>query len=341
MLKLIISLLLALVASDAVAQGVVTLRPVARIEMGAPITLGDIASLSGEAEALAKAVILESPMDTAGADRRLDITLEDVREALGARPGYSAGRMTLRGETCRVILRVAPKASEPSSESSKPNVNPASVGATLRDHLEAKLVQAFGVPMDHLQLQFSDADAALLATATEGWVVDVQPMGSSATMPMRVTMYDEAGNIRDETVRVGVRILREVVRTTRAIRRGATLSPEDYETDSAWLAPDVPFIEPMAAGTIRLRRSTGAGEMLTAAHAEQAEVIKRGEIVSVHVLSGTIVLRSPARALGAGRIGDTIEFEPLQGGGRFAAEVKAPGRAVAIAEAAQLTGGQR
>lgn len=337
--RLVILLLALLTACSSLAQGVVTLRPVARVEMGTPITLGDIALLTGEAKAFESLVIDAYPGDRAGADRRLDITLEDIRTRLASQTEFAAGRMTLRGETCRVILRVQ-SASQTDTDLPRPEIDPASVGVTIKDHIEARLVQTFGVPRDHLQLTYQDSEAALLASSTEGWVVDVQPIGSSETMPMRITMYDERGNIRDETARVGVRILRQTVRTTRALRRGETLSREDYETDSAWLAPDVPFIEPTAVGTIRLRRNTGAGEMLTTAHAEQAEVIKRGEIVSVHVLSGTIVLRSPARALEAGRVGDTIEFEPLKGEGRFMAEVKAPGRAVVIANATHLTGDQ-
>ncbi len=341
MLRLIISVLAFLTAFQGFAQGVVTLRPVARVELGTPITLGDIAKLTGDAEALAGVVLIDSPADEAGADRRLDVPLKDIRAKLGSLPDFSAGQITFRGDACRIILRVRTNTDNQNANLLRPEVTAASVGITLRDHVESKLLQTFGVTLEHLQLSFDDSDAALLASSTEGWVVDVQPIGSSATMPMRITMYDEAGNIRDETVRVGVRILRKVVRTTRALRRGLTPTPEDYETDSAWLAPDIAYIEPEAVTTIRLRRNTGAGEMLTVAHAEQAEVIKKGEVVSVHVVSGTIVMRSAARALEAGRIGDTIEFEPLQGGGSFMAEVKAPGRAVVIANATHLTGAQR
>lgn len=338
MLRVLISALALALSLPALAQDVITLRPVARLAIGAPVTLGDVAVLSGGAEALADVVILENPMDQAGADRRLDVSLDDVREKLELAPGFAAGRMNLRGEHCRVILRTPVVADESPASDLRPAPKSGIVGLTVQDHVEAKLLQTFGVPKDQLQLTYDDSDARLLAFATSGWTVDVQPVGSSATMPMRITMYDASGNIRDESVRVGVRILREVVRTTRALGRGAQLSREDYEIDTAWLAPDVPYIEPMAVGTVRLRRSTGAGEMLTTGHAEQAEVIKRGEIVSVHVVSGTFVLRSPARALEAGRIGDTIEFEPLEGGGRFSAEVKAAGRAVAIAGATHLSG---
>lgn len=341
MFRVLIPALVLLWSVTALGQGVVTLRPVARLERGSPVTLGDVATLSGGAEALAGVVLIESPTDKAGADGRLSVSVADVRDRLAAEPGFEAGRTALRGETCRVILLAgtAPRDPSPARPAAKPGAR--ALGLTVRDHVESRLRLTFGVDADHLQLSFSERDSAVLDRPSAGWTVDVQPVGSSATMPMRITMYDGAGNIRDETVRVGVRILREVVRTTRALRRGSQLTAEDFEIDSAWLAPDVPYVEPAAAGTIRLRRHTGAGEMLTAGHAEQAEVVGRGEIVSVHVVSGTIVMRSPARALQAGRVGDVIQLEPLQGGGAFTAEVKAAGRVVAIAGSTPVAGDNR
>lgn len=335
--RVLIWLLSVVFAGLSCAQGVVTLRPVARLDADAPITLADVALLTGSAETLAGAVLVENPAEHAGASKRLEIQLEDVRTALSGDPAFRAGRLALRGESCRVILRV--KAPEPLGEAlARSPLHIASVGPTLRDHIEARLVETLGVPRERLQLAYDARDAVLLSHATAGWTVDVQPVGASEAMPLRITMYDADGNIRDESVRVGVRILREVVRTTRAMRRGEGFTPADLARDTAWLAPDVPYIDAEAANTVRLRRSIGAGEMLTSAHAEQAEVIGKGEIVAVHVLSGTIVMRSQARALSAGRIGETIEFEPLTGGGRFSAEVKAPGRAVAIAGATPLSG---
>lgn len=334
--RVLILLLSAVLAGLACAQGVVTLRPVARLGASAPVTLADIATLTGSADVLAGVVLVERPAVLAGASKRLDITLDDVRRALSGDSAFRAGRLALRGEVCRVILRAEPETS--TTEIATVPAALAGVGPTLRDHVEARLVETLGVPRERLQLAYDAHDAELLSRATAGWTVDVQPMGASEAMPLRITMYDADGNIRDESVRVGVRILREVVRTTRAMRRGEGFTPADLTHDTAWLAPDVPYIDADSARTVRLRRSIGAGELLTAAHAEQAEVIAKGEIVAVHVLSGTIVMRSQARALSAGRIGETIEFEPLTGGGRFAAEVKAPGRAVAIAGATPLSG---
>lgn len=330
-------LFLALAAmASAHAQGAITLKPVVRTQMDEPITLGDIALLEGAAGAHADLAIVPEPGVTAGADRRLSVTLADVRTKLEQRVPEDAGRFSYTGESCQVILRPKKQPRSQHAPAEPAATTAPALGLTVRDHIEAKLVQTLGVSMGDLELTFEDADAALLASATRGWTVVVEPTGSSSRMPMRITMYDERGEIRDVTLRVGVRILRDIVRTTRALRRGETLTSDDYEIDQAWLAPDVPYVEPTHTGAIRLKRAIGAGEMLTSGHAEMAEVVKRGDIVSVHAISGTIVMRTEARALESGRIGDTIELEPLQTKGRFAAQVKAPGRVVAIAQATPL-----
>jgi flagella basal body P-ring formation protein FlgA len=330
MSRLVILLLSLIAAGVAYGQSVVTLKPVARLDVDAPIRLADIATLTGESKALAELIVNYDPASHSGPDRRLTVELKDIRELIASSRSLSTGQISIRGDTCRVILR-AKHSEMPTESAGNPALKPdVQVGYTVRDHVKAKLVQTLNVDADHLQFSFDDADASLLSTATRGWTVDVQPTGSSAKVPMRITMYDKHGGIRDESIRVGVRILREIVRTKRAVRRGSSLTLDDYEIDEAWLAPDVQFIEPISASGIRLKRSIGAGEMLTSGHAELAEVVKKGDIVAIHLVSGTIVIRTPARALESGRVGDQIEFASLQTEGSFVAEVKAPGRAVVM-----------
>ena len=334
--RLVILLVSLIAAGAAFGQGVVTLKPAARLDVDAPITLGDIAKLTGDAESLAGVVLHQNPAMTSGPDRRLTIELEKIRELIAAQSGVGAGQLSIRGDSCQVILRAKLAKQAVEAESSPAPKQTKQIGLTVKDHVEAKLIQTLGVKAEHLQFAYDEVDLPLLSTATRGWVVDVQPTGSSAKVPLRITMYDKHGGIRDESIRVGVRILREIVRTTRAVRRGATLTHDDFETDTAWLAPDVQFVEPIAATGIRLKRSIGAGEMVTSGHAELAEVVKKGDIVAIHLVSGTIVIKAPARALEAGRVGDQIEFAPMQGEGRFKAEVKAPGRAVVLTGATPL-----
>ncbi|GAB5495833.1 MAG: hypothetical protein Phyf2KO_09130 [Phycisphaerales bacterium] len=336
--RLFILVLAFMSAQCALAQGVVTLKPVARLAMDAPITLADVAQLTGGAERFAGLVVESDPSTVSGVSRKLEVSLDDVQQLIGAASETGVGRLTIRGDTCRVILRMK-QAPKPVETAEKPVVKPESnLGYTVRDHVEAKLVQTLGVPIDRLQIDFDEADLALLSESTQGWSVAVEPTGSSAKMPMRITMYDARGEIRDETIRVGVRILRTVVRTNRAIKRGTTLTADDFETDEAWLASDVPYVEPGSATNVRLKRSIGAGEMLTSGHVELAEVVQRGDIVSVHLISGTIRVLTEARALESGRVGDQIELASMQNSGQFAAVVKAPGRVVAFAGAMPLEG---
>ena len=342
MIRRLSLLLTALLIAAAVrAQGTVTLRPVARLTIGSPVTLADVATLTGTAQKLGDIVLLADPMPIAGADRRLEIKMEDLHHALADERRAATSRLRFSGSSCTIMLRPISASPAPTPTQDLPHAEPASAGLTLRDHIEARLVETLGVPRDRLELTYNDRDTALLSMPTVGWTVDVQPTGSSAKLPLRITMYDRTGGIRDESLRVGVRILRDVVRTTRALRRGATITSDDLTQDTAWLAPDISYVEPQLAVGLLIKRSVGAGELLTSGQVELAEVVKKGDIVAVHVISGSIVIRTPARALHAGRVGDQVEFESLTGHGHFMAEVKAPGRAVSIAGMQSLIGEHR
>lgn len=339
MIRRFAMLMLLLFAASAVrAQGTVSLKPVARLSIGIPVTLADVAELSGSAQHLADVEVVADPLAAAGADNRLTITMDDLQRAIHAGSTSLISRLRFTGSSCTVILRPAPPTSATEQTTDPIPAKPHPTGLVVRDHIEARLLETLAVSRDRLELTFANRDMALLMTPTTGWTVDVQPTGSSAELPLRITMYDRSGDIRDESIRVGVRILRDVVRTSRALRRGSTLTEEDLTHDTAWLAPDVPFIEPNSAVGLRLKRNVGAGDLLTAGRVELGQVIKKGDIVAIHVISGSIVIRTPARALASGRIGDQIEFESLKGDGTFTAEVKAPGRAVLIANMESLTG---
>ena len=98
-----------------------------------------------------------------------------------------------------------------------------------------------------------------------------------------------------------------------------------------WLAPDAHAVPIDEAVGLVIRSRLDAGEILDRGSVDSPIAIEKGDIVIVHVVSRTVVLRREARALADGRIGETIELEPLTGGrDRFVARVDSPGRAVVV-----------
>ncbi len=322
---LVVLLMAVLLGAGARADVAVTLKAVARIDAGAGLTVGDVASVSGDAS------VHSIPVAAATGDPgRMIVGVDDVRRALAAH-GYGRADVTVRGQTCTVVVREKRAAGEsgPIEPVTEP-VEPLTNGTTVRDHVRAAIERVLGVSGGSLRLAFLEDDAATLGRATAGLTVDVHATGLGRRTPVRVTLYGADGSIEVLRVRVGVQLLREVARANRALPRGTALSAGDLSVSREWLAPDEPHVEPVKAIGQRLRRGVDMGERLTDGSVEPPVVIERGDIVMVHVVSGTVVLRQESRALETGRVGQRIRLEPMSGGREFRAVVEAPGRAVIV-----------
>lgn len=315
-----------LIALAARCDVTVTLRAVARLAPDRPITLGDVADVSG-GDGLASTPLAVRAPERAGATMLVGV--DEVESALRA-AGADMARIRIGGSACRVMAR-APAVGSPAA-SPVQAVEPApeaSDAVTLRDHVVFRVAQALGRDRVEIDLEFEDRDGPLLATPAAGRTIDVHTPGISRRTPIVMTIYEADGTIREHRLRAGVRVRVEAARAGPALPRGAAIRWEDVTREQVWIAPDSPVVEADEAIGLRLRRGVKPGELLTHGAVESDTVIERGDIVAVHVASGTVVVRREARAMSSGRVGETIDLEPLtDDGGRFHATVEAPGRAV-------------
>lgn len=312
------------------AQATLTLRTVARVDADAALTLGHIAAVTGD-RSIASLPLPATLTRTIGPDRTMNIGVSDIEDVLRAH-GIPRARITIRGDCC--VLMVRQRASAPLVDETAQliaELPAAPVGPTVRDHARFRIEQILGMQSDRIELGFEPADADLLARPTSGLTVDVQTTGLGRRTPLRISLYHADGSIETHRVRVDVRLLREVARATKPMPRGKIVGPGDFGVTSEWLGADEPFVEAGVATGKRLRRSVDAGELLSGANVEPPVVIERGDIVIVHVVSGTVVLRQESRAIESGRVGDRIRLEPISGGMEFRARVEAAGRAVIVA----------
>lgn len=322
--RLLIMLMLALLLTTiARADTAITLRTAARVDLGAQITVGDIATVSGDASVATLPISAQTNQPG-----RITVPINTVRQALET-AGIARSEVTIRGDRCIVIVReqgndAPPPTPTPSSEPETTDTSE----RTLRDHVRAAIERSLGVSGDALRLGFDPSDADQLGRATAGMTVDVHATGIGRRTPARITLYHPDGSIEVVRVRVEVQIRREVARLSRNLPRGASVGPSDVAVSHEWLAPDEPHIEPAVALGQRLRRALDTGDRLTDASVEPPIVIERGDIVMVHVVSGAVVLRQESRALESGRVGQRIRLEPLSGGRVFRAAIEGPGRAV-------------
>ncbi len=324
----------ALATTRVVVQPAVALQ---NPQPAAPITLGDIAKIEGqEAPTLGTIVVLATPNPSG--DGTVNITLSQVRAAMDA-AGVHWGRVTLAGSPC--VVRVAPARVEPAHEAKKPLTNtlpknppqPVDTGAgTMRSVIGLRLAELYGVEAADLRVAFDIGDDEFLETAYTGDRIDIQPAANagSARVPIRVTTYSGDRVVLDRTVMSQALLQRRVVTSTGPIDRGQAIGAGRLVEAVQWLSPSVrPAPAEQAAGSVATRKVV-AGQVLVMEDIAAPVIVKRGDTVWVHALSGSVTVKAKAKSLGQGRDGEVVAFK-LDGSDRvFSARMAGAGRAVLV-----------
>jgi flagella basal body P-ring formation protein FlgA len=103
-----------------------------------------------------------------------------------------------------------------------------------------------------------------------------------------------------------------------------------FEADRQWLAPTIqPATAAQAIGAI-VRGRVEAGKVVMAKDVEPPIIVKKGDLVSVDCIAGTVVVGTTARAKENGTDGQVIEFQSLQSKKTFQARINGNGRAVMV-----------
>lgn len=323
------------------AAGTITVRGSARIQAGAPVTLADIATLQGDdAAAFGALVVVEDPsaLPRSGAGRRIDLAI--VRRALD-QAGARWGRLALGGGDCAVLVaEPAPIVEEPAPVADlvpeAPPDEPAPIDLsgprTVRTCIVEWIATLTGAALPDLRISFERGEEALLAMEAAGRRVDVQPgtRGGSGRMPVRIWVYEGDRIVAEGAVRAEVRVRRAAVTIIPSVRRGDILAPEMLSEQEMWLEPTLGAPVASVGDAVGMSMATrlDAGSVLYAQHVEQPIAVRRGELVTVHCVSGGVVVKTPARAQADGRIGETIEMRLDSSRRSFLARVQGPGVAV-------------
>lgn len=317
------------------SAGTVELRASARVEAGSDVTLAHVARLTGEdAKALGDLVILHAD-DPALARGSAPVEIGLVRSLIDGR-GVNWGLLTLRGGRCDVRVRAPERARAERASEPAPEVTPADGAPTVRTFVEQRLRETFGVEDPaQMRVRFDDRDADLLGMALEGRLVDAHTTGSSSRVPISVTVYEGDRLIERRHVRAEVLVEREVCVLRAPVRRGERLTSEAVTTERRWLATDVSPLGLEDALGAEAKSPIEAGVVLEGRHVEAPIVVRRGGLVIVHYLSGPVILKTKARAMSDGRVGEKILFEALGTRRRLMARVDSADRAVVRRESGE------
>ena len=347
------ALFVVLVATVATwAQTSITLRERVKLDGETAVTVGDVARVRGaDSDRIGRVVVLETEEIRPGTNVWVDV--KDVRRVLSEIDEFNWGDVTIRGSRCDVV---GPPQAERSNERvtrneqrhSKrevPMVLASSIGAgNVRARVAAMLAAYLEVDSSELEVGFREEDSGLLDRSVDGFAVEVRPMSVSGRIPVRVTLFDAKGEKGSTSgvVSVHVRVRLETARAIRAIRRGSVITAEDVEVGQTWMEPGTAWangamaIGSSAIGTIE------QGQFIRHGQVREPMAVKRNEIVFVRCVSGSVILRSRARATVNAKRGEVIELESLHRKRdkrrRFMAKITGPGQAVVVDERDPTTG---
>jgi flagella basal body P-ring formation protein FlgA len=312
---------------------------------GAPrsLTLGDIANIQGPLDAeLARVRVGPAFSNRTLASGGITISVADVREALQA-ANINMGRVSISGSTCRIAVESPPRDPSPRPASRPEPKLPQGIDTagppTIRTLIAQRLASLYQVPIDDLRLAFDAADAELLdqlaatSPSSQPRRIDLQPLAAatSSRIPIRVYAYEGERMTLSRVITTTALIRRTTVLATTVIERGQVIHPSQMEVGPQLVAPGAkPSADPgEVAGAITSVR-LAPGQVINQADIAQPQIVKRGDIVWVHALAGSVMIKAEARAMGSARDGELVEFTLVGSNEVFQARMSGPGRAVKV-----------
>jgi flagella basal body P-ring formation protein FlgA len=330
------------IASSQPTGDAVILRSAASVPSG-KITLGQIATLQGgQSEALNGIVIADDLSQVPNLRVTIDAVMEIVHAAAAARRGsINAGRIAFHGSVC-LLSRSAAIETEvhpTTPDLAGPTMPPIPEGETVRGVVAERLPVMLGLDPSRTRLTFDDADRRFLSGLATGQKIDLKVLALADRVPVMVSIYSEhkpgeytLGN--STTIRVGVEVERTVVITVAPMKRGDVIESSHITTQTEWMAlTKKPLEAAEAVGSVVKAGKVGSGVALLGNDVEPAVVIRKGQVVTVHCISGPFIIKTQARAMESGRVGQIIKFAPMDVRDRkdtrnFLAKVETSARAI-------------
>ncbi len=307
----------------------VRLRDEAFVE-DAAVTLGQVADVAGDA-ALAELVVAQF-----SGDQPQTVTRLAIREKL-TEAGVNWGKVSLSGHTQCRVRRLAAVATSPTPSLALSNPTQAVEAhspLTLREKLTLWLEEFTASSRDDLRITLSRTDEAKLRRVAleERWEFEPSSPVRQGRLPLTARRYE--GDAVTESLTLTVDVSRRVlaVVTTRSLDRGAAITEQDVEVQEVFVSDvrGLPLTEVTAAVGQHAGASLRAGSVVYAQHLRSPVLVSRGDVVTVRSITGSLVLKTLARAQQDGTMGQLIELRNERSRGVMTAKVVGPLECVAV-----------
>lgn len=311
----------------------VRLHSTVRMQGDSVCTLGSIAEITGvQATALNGIQIGITPK----VGQWTMIEVESIRKLIDEAVGIRSGSVIVVGHSTSITWRNTLELHESETESAARPLEPvAQPDPTIGDRVRVWLARRYNASPEAIRTTYRESDEEQLNQSAVGRMIEVAEIGHSVNTKLRISVYRGDQFESSFTVSAAVRVQREVLVVKRDIRRGELIEKSMVTAEQRWQpASDAPATPAQVLGLA----STGTlrvGDVIRAENVAQPIVIKRGEIISVRSIAGSIVANRRARALEDAREGEIFKLESIDRKNRFTARASGPGLAV-IAETTTL-----
>jgi flagella basal body P-ring formation protein FlgA len=319
-------------ATRALAQNSIELKSSARLASGTALTLSQVAVLKGpDVEPLADVVIIPAEAAKNPTNDSATLTPEHIRQAIDQSRTVNWGRIMLRGSRCTVLPPLGTPAKRDSAKRQAPFVDQAVVAGTVRAVVMTRIEQVAQADASDLRVTFDDRDVDILAMPVGGRTIDVRANGISDKLPLSISVFEGDRSIANRSIRVGVLVHRNVLKSLSVRRKGDLITESDLEHAEEWLplTAKPASAEQVLNAAVQTRLTAGGIIMEDDVAAPLA--VQKGEIVAVRVLSGSVSLATKARAMGPARKGELVRLQALDSKREFVGRMDGRGRAVIVA----------
>lgn len=183
---------------------------------------------------------------------------------------------------------------------------------TVRGLVAERIERLLGVPGERLILRFRSRDEAVLNMSTVAARFEVEPVGAPRRGRLSLKVRRITGLGQAEAFEVTAMLSRRVmaVVATAPVSRGELFTVNNValrpavidDTDTLTVTAVNSVLGAVASTTLR------EGDVVTPAHLAPAKVIRRGDLVSVHVAAGAVSLEVDGFAQGDGSVGQTVQI---------------------------------
>jgi flagella basal body P-ring formation protein FlgA len=337
---------LLLVINALTAQGgEVCLKPECVVN-GSVVRLSEIASFANEHDAAQFGNIALFPAPKAGMERI--VAAQEVRETLSLL-GYETTPLTIIGSSSVIGATVTVE-----SALVIPVANILTTSATTdlkaAEYVETRTAVDHSVALVSAYLQNKDrTDATWTVTpqftqAHAKQVADMQqPEISGGKSPyvgrQYFTIRDAAHPLAKAVfLKVDVERIDRAVVARRRLEPGEIVTRDDIELRevSANINSQQAFREEAATVGLEVTRVIPEGQVLQSVQLRRPQMVKKGEIVTVYSVASGLYVKSSARALADGALGDVIMLQSLEGTSKIQARVTGAQEAMIFADSPRV-----